>query len=335
MSLLHTLKVLYGLAGNVTQMGPNGLFGISVEITQVCPMSCPDCYVPVIKHGPHGLPIEKWVEIIQGAADKGVPHLTIVGGEPGARRKELHHVVGLTKVTWIVTTFFYEMPTFERGGNQVPVTYIVSVDGTDEIHDQLRAVPGLAQRARKHITTAREKAHAEGKKYPVFSHTVLLAANNDVMEHTIWQLDRFEGIDGMVFSTAVPTLSDPYPAWSPTEQQRADFVELLLRSKKAGARINMSYQQIVSLHPDYTRGNTPSNCAVSQRTKSYDFHGNPKEQCIFGRDSDCSQCGCVVKTGIDPLYRSTESQQPPIIKLAGIAIRSGATTRHLANMIEL
>ena len=316
-------------------MGPQGLFGISVEITQVCPMSCPDCYVPVIKHGPHGLPIEQWVEIIQNAADKGVPHLTIVGGEPGARRQELHHVVGLTKVTWIVTTFFYEMPTFERAGKQVPVTYIVSIDGTDEIHNHLRAVPGLAQRARKRIATAREKAHAEGKKYPVFSHTVLLAANNDVMEQTIWQLDGFNGIDGMVFSTAVPALSDPYPAWSPTTQQRADFVELLLRSKKAGARINMSHQQIVSLHPDYTSGNTPDGCAVSKRTLSYDFHGNLKEQCIFGPDSDCSQCGCVVKSAIDPLYRSTVTQRPAVVQLASILTQAGATTQHLASMIEL
>jgi len=297
-------------------------------------MSCPGCYVPVTKSGPHGLPIENWVEIINNATQKGAVHLTIVGGEPGARRNELHHVVGLATVTWIVTTFFYEIPAFVKDGTQKPVTFIVSIDGTDDVHNSLRGVPNLAAIARQHITTGRDKARSGGLVYPIFTHSVLLAANASVMEETIRQWDNFVGIDGMVFSTAVPPRSDPHPSWSPTTQQRADFVKLLLKMKKAGARINMSTAQIELLHPDQTRAYKPTTCPISRRVESYDFLGNLKGQCIFGPGSDCSQCGCVVNGMIGPFHRTAETGNPMLVQVTQL-LPELSTVEKVTDMIYL
>src|SRR3989344_1357841 len=333
MSSWHNFMTLARLATPVSRLGANGYMGLSVEITQVCPMECPDCYVPVIKSGPHGLPIEGWVKIISDAVKAGAVHLTIVGGEPGARRKELHHVVGITPITWIITTFFYEMGTFVKNGRQSPVTYVVSIDGPDEMHNRLRGVPGLADRARRQILLGREKASALGHVFAVFSHTVLMSANAGEMERLIWQLDGFPGIDGMVFSTATPPIGESLPEWAPTDAQRADFVELLLKLRQMGARINMSEAQIGTLHPDHTATYSPAMCAIANRVISYDFHGKPKGQCIFGPEADCSHCGCVVNSLIDPFHQIAASRLPLAGKFIQALTLPDGTLESVASMI--
>lgn len=57
------------------------------ELTHRCPLACPYCSNPLkLTRGDRELPTEVWIEVFRQAADLGVLHLHLSGGEPAARR---------------------------------------------------------------------------------------------------------------------------------------------------------------------------------------------------------------------------------------------------------
>jgi pyrroloquinoline quinone biosynthesis protein E len=64
------------------------------EITHRCPLACPYCSNPIeLTKSKHELSTEIWIDVFEQAADLGVLHLHLSGGEPAARRD----LVELTK----------------------------------------------------------------------------------------------------------------------------------------------------------------------------------------------------------------------------------------------
>src|SRR4051812_22526133 len=123
---------------------------LSIEITKECPLRCPGCYAYEDGHLGGGLTLRslndrKDQELIDGVlevVDRFKPlHLSIVGGDPLVRYRELEVMVPLLLErgihVQIVTSAFRKIPSawadFEH------MTIVVSIDGLQPEHDVRRA----------------------------------------------------------------------------------------------------------------------------------------------------------------------------------------------------
>jgi pyrroloquinoline quinone biosynthesis protein E len=71
-------------AGSMRPLRP---FGLLAELTYRCPLHCPYCSNPeAIPLGDGELTTAEWVRVLGEAADLGVLHVLLSGGEPLARR---------------------------------------------------------------------------------------------------------------------------------------------------------------------------------------------------------------------------------------------------------
>src|SRR5687767_15053987 len=154
---------------------------ISVEITKECPLRCPGCYAYGDEHlggevtlrGLADYKGDELVERFMALIDRHNPlHVSIVGGEPLVRYKELGTIlpqlsargVHAQVVTSAVRTVPPEWASLRR------LQIVVSIDGLQPEHDERRK-PATYDRILKHIeghqitvhcTVTRQQARREG-----------------------------------------------------------------------------------------------------------------------------------------------------------------------------
>src|SRR5579862_7199268 len=142
------------LTGNVPAM--------SIEITKECPLRCPGCYAYGDDHlggemtlrDVRDLKGQELIDGVLGLVDRHRPlHLSIVGGEPLVRYRELGVIIPtLVKRgvhVQLVTSAVREIPLeWSRLGDRFNL--VVSIDGLQPEHDVRRA-PATYERILKHI----------------------------------------------------------------------------------------------------------------------------------------------------------------------------------------
>src|SRR5258707_393818 len=134
---------------------------LSIEITRECPLRCPGCYAYGDDHLGGDITLRqvrdfKGQELIDGVmalVDQHRPlHVSIVGGEPLVRYRELMTILPLLSKrgihTQLVTSAVREIP---REFRAIPrLTIVVSIDGLQPEHD-VRRTPATYDRILKHI----------------------------------------------------------------------------------------------------------------------------------------------------------------------------------------
>ncbi len=134
---------------------------LSIEITRECPLSCPGCYAYGDSHLGGGVTLselkdlrgDKLVESVIGLVRKHKPlHVSLVGGEPMVRHRELSRILpALSQMeifTLVVTSGVLPIPAEWMRLPRVRVA--VSVDGLPEHHD-IRRKPATYDRILKNI----------------------------------------------------------------------------------------------------------------------------------------------------------------------------------------
>src|SRR6266404_8388259 len=134
---------------------------LSIEITRECPLHCPGCYAYGDDHLGGDLTLRevrdfKGQELIDGVmalVDRHRPlHLSIVGGEPLVRYRELTTILPRLSARGIhvqlVTSAVREIPAEWRGIPRLSI--VVSIDGLQPEHD-VRRTPATYDRILKHI----------------------------------------------------------------------------------------------------------------------------------------------------------------------------------------
>ena len=134
---------------------------LSIEITRECPLRCPGCYAYEENHLGGTETLRDLVDfkgdaLIQGVlkvVDRAKPlHLSIVGGDPLVRYRELEVLVpellnrGIH--VQIVTSAFRQIPP--AWASMKHVTIVVSIDGLAPEHD-IRRKPATYDRILKNI----------------------------------------------------------------------------------------------------------------------------------------------------------------------------------------
>jgi sulfatase maturation enzyme AslB (radical SAM superfamily) len=270
---------------------------LSLEITRECPLRCPGCYAYEPEHlgqlGPlRVLSDYKGQALIDGVLaliHKHRPlHLSIVGGEPMVRFRELE--VLLPKLSemgiavQLVTSAVREIPAH---WNKIKDLFIVvSIDGLQPEHD-LRRAPATYERILKNIQGHSITVHC--------TVTGQMLNRPKYFEEFLSFWSGKEEVRKLWFSLFTP-------------QKGAEGEELLTPPGR-DAVLN----ELVRLRPQFpkmelpdsvVRGyrnppKTPKECIFSRTTLNItaDLKGQITP-CQFGGDPDCSQCGCIASAGL-------------------------------------
>src|SRR5215510_14556263 len=134
---------------------------LSIEITRECPLRCPGCYAYGDDHLNTGATLrqlhdfkgQELVDRVIALVDEHQPvHVSIVGGDPLVRYRELNDILPALAARGIyvqlVTSAVREIPPAWRGLPKL--TIVVSIDGLQPEHDARRA-PATYDRILKHI----------------------------------------------------------------------------------------------------------------------------------------------------------------------------------------
>ena len=275
---------------------------LSIEITRECPLRCPGCYAYGDDHIGGGVVLReladyKGQELVDGVLElvrrtKPV-HLSIVGGEPLVRFRELDDLLPkLAEMgihTQVVTSAVRPIP--EHWAKIPKLQICVSIDGLAPEHDVRRA-PATYDRILKHIKGQQITVHCTITRQQTRPGYVTEFAE-------FWNANP--DVKGLWFSLYTPQMGEESPErLLPEDRQRvvAEISELYKRLPK-----------MRDMRPTVVQGyleppSNPSECIFSQTTAcvSADLK-SAITPCQFGGNPDCSQCGCMASAGLEAVGR--------------------------------
>jgi len=270
---------------------------LSIEITRECPLRCPGCYAYGDDHLGGGATLRslsdyKGQALVEGVlelVDRMRPlHLSIVGGDPLVRYRELEQMMPLLLQRGIhvqvVTSAFRPMaPEWAR---MERLNVVVSIDGLRAEHDVRRA-PATYDRILKNISGQRITVHStvtgQMMKRPGYLREFL----------EFWT--PREEIRKVWFSLFTPQKGEVLPEiLGPEERERAIADMLVLR--KEFPKLDMPEGLIRQFaRPPHS----PRECVFALTTKTVSADLKTKiTPCQFGGNPDCDSCGCIASMGL-------------------------------------
>lgn len=270
---------------------------LSIEITRECPLRCPGCYAYEEGHLGGGVTLRslndrKGQELVTGVlevVDRLRPlHLSIVGGDPLVRYRELEilipELVGRGIHVQIVTSAFRPLPaswpTLPR------LNAVVSIDGLQPEHD-IRRSPATYDRIIRNIEGQNITIHctitSQMMKRPGYL--------KEFME--FWTPRR--AVRRVWFSLFTPQIGDRLPEiLVPRERELAIADMLALR--RLFPKLDMPEAMIRQFASPPQR---PTECIFALTTQTISADLKTKVvPCQFGGNPDCSSCGCAASMGL-------------------------------------
>jgi MoaA/NifB/PqqE/SkfB family radical SAM enzyme len=276
---------------------------LSIEITRECPLRCPGCYAYGDDHlGGNGVTLrgladKKGADLVAGVmglVDHHKPlHLSIVGGEPLVRYRELNEILPQLAArgvyTQVVTSAVRPIPTEWIGLRRLQV--VVSIDGLQPEHDERRK-PATYDRILKHIKGQQITVHCTVTRQQVRRAGYLeefikfWSENEDT--RTIWV---------SLYTPQVGELS----VERLTKEDRAAVVANLLDLRDRFPKLQMP-KGLIDAYANPPQ--SPDECIFAKTTEcvSADL-GTPITPCQFGGNPDCTQCGCIASAGLKAVGR--------------------------------
>jgi len=304
---------------------------LSIEITRECPLRCPGCYAYGDSHLGGGIVLRELTDFKGQALIDGMLrvvrehrpiHLSIVGGEPLVRFRELDvllpQLTAMGVHTQVVTSAVRPIPA--AWADMPKLQVVVSIDGLQPEHDARRA-PATYDRILKHIAGQHVTVHCtltrqQARRGYVTAFTKFWADCADVKR--IW------------FSLYTPQMGEDSPERLRPEE-RALLVEEI-------AGLHAQEPKLHDMIPSVVRGYlsppvNPDACIFSKTTAclSADLK-QPITPCQYGGNPDCSQCGCIASVGLQALgdYRLGGLIPLNSIFKASLAIGAGVQTLRAA-----
>jgi MoaA/NifB/PqqE/SkfB family radical SAM enzyme len=301
---------------------------LSIEITRECPLRCPGCYAYGDDHLGGDLTLRevrdfKGQALIDGVidlVDRHRPlHVSIVGGEPLVRYKELNAILPLLAKrrihTQIVTSAVREIP--KEWASLPKLTISVSVDGLQPEHDE-RRTPATYDRILKHIIGHQIVVHCTVTRQqvtrPGYLEEFLRFWSGRTEVRKIWI---------SLYTPQIGEVSAERLLPADRAQVVADLKALRLKYPKLEAPIGLI--NAYANPPD-----SPDECVFARTTTSISADLTTKiTPCQFGGAPDCQNCGCVASAGLAALGRYTVMGFIPVGALFTGSVRIGEQMRRL------
>jgi MoaA/NifB/PqqE/SkfB family radical SAM enzyme len=270
---------------------------LSIEITRECPLSCPGCYA----YGDTHLGGDKVLRelhdyrgeaLVKGVLDlvrKRQPmHVSLVGGEPLVRHRELNAILpalsAMNIFTLVVTSGVIAVPPAWMDLPRVRVT--ISVDGLPEHHD-IRRKPATYERILKNIAGLKVNIH--------WVITRPMLQRPGYLEDYVAFWNARPEVDRVWVSLYTPQIGEE-SAEKLTPGDRLTVAELLppLAKKYPKFLMNEGIARAF-VHPP----KNPSDCLFAKMSANYSADLETRvEPCVFGGSPNCAECGCAASSGL-------------------------------------
>jgi MoaA/NifB/PqqE/SkfB family radical SAM enzyme len=275
---------------------------LSIEITRECPLHCPGCYAYGDDHLGGELTLRevrdfKGQELIDGVlalVDRQRPlHVSIVGGEPLVRYRELKTILPALAArgihTQLVTSAVREIPA---EFHDIPrLTIVVSIDGLQPEHD-VRRTPATYDRILKHI---------EGHSITVHCTVTRQQVNRQgYIEEFLRFWSARETVAKIWVSLYTPQLGE-VSAERLLPADREKVIADLLALRQRFPKLTMPEALIEAYaHPPAS----PDDCVFARTTTTISADLTTTiTPCQFGGAPDCANCGCIASAGLTALGR--------------------------------
>ena len=275
---------------------------LSIEITRECPLQCPGCYAYGDDHLGGEMTLRnvrdfKGQALVDGVialVDKHRPlHVSLVGGEPLVRYKELNAILpALARRrihTQLVTSAVREIPLHWRDIPRLSV--VVSIDGLQPEHD-VRRKPATYERILRHIVGHRITVHCTITGQQVNRRGYLeeflqfWSAKHEVQK--IWV---------SLYTPQVGEISDERLRPADRATVVADLLALRLRYPKLALPKGL-------IEAYANPPSSPDECVFARTTTTISADLTTRiTPCQFGGAPDCANCGCMASAGLAAVAR--------------------------------
>ena len=301
---------------------------LSIEITRECPLRCPGCYAYGDEHLGGGVTLrgladykgDELVERFMALIDRHRPmHLSIVGGEPLVRFRELGTILPRLAErnihTQVVTSAVRSIPREWVGLRRLQV--VVSIDGLQPEHDE-RRTPATYDRILKHIggnqitvhcTVTRQQARRDG-----YLEEFVRTWQDNPSTRMIWV---------SLYTPQKGELSAERLTAADRARVIADLRGLRPRFSKLRAPDAM-----LNVYADPPK--SPSECIFAQTTECFSADLERRiTPCQFGGDPDCANCGCMASAGLEAIGRHRLRGGIPVGRIFHASTRIGRTVARM------
>ena len=306
---------------------------LSIEITRECPLRCPGCYAYDDAHLGGGMILRglrdrKGQELIDGIleiVDRLKPlHLSIVGGDPLVRYRELELMIPLLLdrgiYVQIVTSAFRALAPSWAALARMKV--VVSIDGLQPEHDVRRA-PATYDRILKNIAGQKITIHCtvtgQMMKRPGYL--------KEFMEY--WT-PRPE-IRQVWFSLFTPQVGDRLPEML-QPHERLQAIADMLTLRKEFPKLDMPEGMIRQFA---SPPHSPKGCVFALTTQVLSADLKTKVvPCQYGGNPDCSSCGCVASMGLAAIAAHKLGGIIPVGAIFSASVRIGQISQARSKQID-
>jgi len=270
---------------------------LSIEITRECPLRCPGCYAYGEKHLGGGVNLRELGDLRGDALVEGVlelverhrpMHVSIVGGEPLVRHRELSRILpeisrrGIH--TLVVTSAVIPIP---MEWMKIPrVRVAVSIDGLQPEHDARRK-PATYERILKNIAGREVNVHCVVTR-------PMLERPGYLDEYAAFWSAR-EEVNRIWMSIYTPQMGEQSREMLTAEDRlrlAGILPELAARRPKVLFKNGMAE---AFLEPP----RNPDECLFAKMSVNYSADLETRvEPCVFGGVPDCEQCGCTISNAL-------------------------------------
>ena len=301
---------------------------ISIEITRECPLRCPGCYAYGDDHLGGGVTLrgltdykgDELVTRFMALVDSHRPlHVSIVGGEPLVRYRELGRILPMLAErgihTQLVTSAVRPIPSEWIGLPRLQV--VVSIDGLQPEHD-VRRTPATYDRILKHI---------EGHEITVHCTVTRQQVRRDgYLEEflTIWEANPHTRLIWIsLYTPQKGEISDERL----TPADRARVIDDLRRLMPRFSKLQM-LDGILKVYAKPPA--SPDECVFAQTTECYSSDLERRIMpCQFGGNPDCSSCGCIASAGLEAIGRHKLRGGIPVGRIFYASLQVGRTVERV------
>ncbi len=299
---------------------------LSIEITRECPLTCPGCYAYSSDHlgesvslrqlSDHSGPelVDRFFELI----DYHRPlHVSIVGGEPLVRYRELNtilprladrgiHAQVVTSAVRPIPAEWSSLRNFELS---------VSIDGLQPEHDARRK-PATYDRILKHIdghqvtvhcTVTRQQTRREG-----------------YLQEFVAYWSGQSAVKRILMSLYTPQVGEvSTERLTAADRSRVVSNLLTLRAQFPKLAMPRALVEVYGAPPT-----SPTECIFAQTTTCISADLDTViSPCQFGGTPDCTQCGCVASAGLAAIGRHELPGGLRVESLFEASLRVGSAVR--------